>query len=431
MTLLTRFRETRATEGMMTKRSIPLAALLVLLSACGAGTEDVRPPVGSGGKSAFGGSSGNPGGGAGGAKGGQTSASGGASPAADPRGGASTGGGNSQAGGSVTGGSAGAASGSGNGAGGMRPTNGSGGSAQASGGSRSASGGSRSTASGGFATSGGSASSGTSGSGGTGGKSNGTAGAGGASQGGKSGGTGGTTSFRLPTANAPFDYQIGGAYEPPQGVKIVSRDRQSKPATGLYNICYVNGFQVQPGEAQSWEKDHPDLILRDGGGQPVIDENWNEMLLDTSTDAKRAALVRIVGGWIQGCAASGFDAVEIDNLDSYSRSGGLLKEANNIAFMKLLSTAAHGSGLAIAQKNSAELVNQAKQMGTDFAVVEECNRWNECGDYQSGYGNLVFIIEYREQDFKKGCTDHPELSIVLRDLDVTTPGSGSYVYDGC
>ena len=70
-------------------------------------------------------------------------------------------------------------------------------------------------------------------------------------------------------------------------------------------------------------------------------------------------------------------------------------------------------------------------MGTDFAVVEECNRWDECGDFQAAYGNRIFIIEYRTQDFQKGCTAYPELSIVLRDVDVSTPGSSAYVYEGC
>src|SRR5262245_46420773 len=51
----------------------------------------------------------------------------------------------------------------------------------------------------------------------------------------------------LPPAHAKFDYQIGGAYAPPSGVRVVSRDHDAQPASGLYNICYVNAFQAQPG----------------------------------------------------------------------------------------------------------------------------------------------------------------------------------------
>src|SRR5689334_3406114 len=87
----------------------------------------------------------------------------------------------------------------------------------------------------------------------------------------------------LPPANAGVDYQLGGAYPPPAGVEVVSRDRNAAPAAGIYNICYVNGFQIQPDEEQMWLDQYPDLILRDGNGDPVIDTDWNEMLIDVST----------------------------------------------------------------------------------------------------------------------------------------------------
>jgi hypothetical protein len=235
----------------------------------------------------------------------------------------------------------------------------------------------------------------------------------------------------LPKENANFDYQIGGAYPPPTGVEVVSRDRKSSPAPSAYNICYVNGFQVQPDEETFFLTEHPALLLRDDAGAPVIDEGWQEMILDTSTEEKRRAIAEIVGGWMSGCKAAGFDAIEIDNLDSYSRSGGRLEQADNVSQMALFSAAAHKSGLAIAQKNSAELLDRADSMGTDFAVVEECNRYDECGDYRAAYGNRVFVIEYRAEDFKLGCSQFPDLAIVLRDRNVTTPNDAAYVFDGC
>lgn len=77
----------------------------------------------------------------------------------------------------------------------------------------------------------------------------------------------------LPPLNAPLDYQLGGAYPPPSGVGIVSRDRQAAPASGIYNLCYVNGFQIQPGEESTWAEP-VDLVLRDSGGNPIIDPEW-------------------------------------------------------------------------------------------------------------------------------------------------------------
>jgi hypothetical protein len=242
---------------------------------------------------------------------------------------------------------------------------------------------------------------------------------------------GGAAMVRLPPANGALDYQLGGAYPPPAGVEIVSRDRTATPAAGLYNICYVNGFQIQPDEESFWMAEHPELILRDAGGAPVIDPDWDEMLIDVRTPTNRAAIAEIVGAWIDGCAEAGFDAVEIDNLDTFSRSMGLITEDDCVAQMALFSARAHARGLAIAQKNSAELVGRRAELGTDFVVSEECNRWAECDVYTGAYGDAVLIIEYRRADFDAGCAAHPELSIVLRDLNLVPAGSAGYVYDGC
>jgi len=243
--------------------------------------------------------------------------------------------------------------------------------------------------------------------------------------------TTGSAGVELPPPDGGFDYQLGGAYDPPEGVQIVSRDRNDPPAPGLYNICYVNGFQAQPDEESFWLDDHPDLVLRDGMGDPVIDEDWDEMLLDTSTPEKRAALAEIVGGWISGCKAAGYQAIEIDNLDSYSRSQDLLTQDHAVAFMALLSAIAHAEGMAIAQKNSTEILDRADEMGTDFAVAEECSTWQECGDYVGTYGDAVLMIEYVADDFTAGCAEYPQMSIVLRDVNLTTPGEPAYVREAC
>lgn len=236
----------------------------------------------------------------------------------------------------------------------------------------------------------------------------------------------------LPPANAKADYQLGGPYEPPSGVTVVSRDRTEAPAAGVYNICYVNGFQIQPtNEDESfWMTQHPDLILRDNGA-PVIDVDWDEMLIDVSTPERRSEVAHIVGDWIDGCKNAGFDAIEIDNLDSYSRSHSLLTEDDNVAAVALFSAAAHAQGMPIAQKNSAELVDRKGEMGTDFAVAEECDHYDECDAYQSAYGDHVIVIEYERADFTEGCASYPGLSVVLRDRDLVVPGDSAYVYDGC
>lgn len=234
----------------------------------------------------------------------------------------------------------------------------------------------------------------------------------------------------LPPSDTRLDYQLGGAYAPPSGVGIVSRDRQAAPASGVYTICYINGFQIQPGEDAMWTQP-VDLVLRDGTGKAVIDTEWNEALIDVGTADKRAAVAAIIDGWIDGCQQAGFQAIEIDNLDSYSRSRGLLTQDDAVATMQLFSQHAHARGLAIAQKNASELVPRKGELGTDFVVAEECNRYSECDAYRSGYGDHVLVIEYRRQDFTAGCQAFPQLSIVLRDRHLVPAGSAGYVYDGC
>jgi hypothetical protein len=238
--------------------------------------------------------------------------------------------------------------------------------------------------------------------------------------------------YTLPTANAKFDYQIGAAYTPPSGVQVVSRDRNASPAAGVYNICYINAFQVQPDELAWWKANHDDLLLKKNG-KYVVDTDWNENLIDISTDAKRTAVAAIVGGWMDGCAAKGFKGVEPDNLDSWTRSGGLLSKAQAVAYAQSLVVYGHGKGLAVAQKNTTDMgTASARQIGFDFAVAEQCADYDECQSYTASYGSNVIVIEYSQSQFTKACNAYGgTLSIVLRDVDVTTPGSGSYVFKTC
>ncbi|MFJ5684165.1 endo alpha-1,4 polygalactosaminidase [Streptomyces sp. NPDC093099] len=231
----------------------------------------------------------------------------------------------------------------------------------------------------------------------------------------------------LPPVHADFDYQIGEPYTPPAGVQVVSRDHTAAPAAGLYNICYVNAFQAQPGAENEWG----DLLLRDANGDIVYDDGWGEAVLDIRTDAKRQRIAAKVNSWIDTCASKGFNAVEPDNLDTFDRFD-LISEANAKAFVKLLSQHAHDKGLAIAQKNTANFSTEHTETGLDFAIAEECGEWDECGDYTEGFGDNVIVIEYKEKYFKETCAGFGDrLSVVLRDVDVTTPGNSAYVRKTC
>ncbi len=245
-----------------------------------------------------------------------------------------------------------------------------------------------------------------------------------------------SASRHLPPANATVDYQLGGAYRLPPGVTVVTRDRTEAPAKGAYNICYVNAFQTQPGSLSWWHHHHPGALLRDKG-RLVPDPGWRgEVLLDTSTRHRRQVIGTVIGRWIRTCGKDGFDAVEPDNLDSYSRSHHLLTKADNLAAARRFAKDAHAAGLAIAQKNSAELTRrQHRVAGFDFAVAEECQVWHECGAYRAIYGKHVIEVEYTDNGrhaFHRACSDHGRSwSIVLRDRMLRTPSSSHYTYRSC
>jgi hypothetical protein len=238
------------------------------------------------------------------------------------------------------------------------------------------------------------------------------------------------------------DYQLGGSYALSKGVTVVARDSTDKPAKGAYSICYINGFQTQPGQTASWKKNHPTLLVR-VDGKPLVDANWpDEAILDTSTAAKRAAIMKLMKPVFTRCAAAGFSAVEIDNLDSFTRSKKKLTAAGNTAMARLYATTAHSLGLAIGQKNTAELAATLKKsVGFDFAVAEECALWKECGSYTSAYGKRVIDIEYTDdlpgtgtvaQRFAKVCAAKatPALT-VLRDRDLVPKGTRGYYFRHC
>jgi hypothetical protein len=225
--------------------------------------------------------------------------------------------------------------------------------------------------------------------------------------------------WTAPPMGTDWDYQLGGDRPVPARVGIVERDRQSSPVSGVYNVCYVNGFQTQDDEKRFW-RHHWSLVLEDGG-RAVTDSAWGEWLLDIRTPAKRRALARIMGRWTRGCADDGFDAVEYDNLDSFSRSHHLITRADARAYAARLVTRAHRAGLAAAQKNWAGW--DGTTAGFDFAIAEECAQWHECGSYVDHYGGHVLAVEYRKKPFRRACRDWADsLAVVRRDVDLTTRG---------
>ncbi|MDH6490567.1 endo alpha-1,4 polygalactosaminidase [Streptomyces sp. SAI-127] len=233
----------------------------------------------------------------------------------------------------------------------------------------------------------------------------------------------------LPPKHVPWDYQIGGAYPPATGVRVVSRSYEDAPAPGLYNICNINAYQAESDAETDWDAD---LLLRDADGKVVHDTDWDEAVLDIRTAAKRERIAARLDTWIDACAAKGYQAVEPDNYDSFTRFPSYLKAAQAEALMKRLAAHAHAEGLAIAQKNTAELVSDRASLGLDFAIVEECAEYDECGEFADAFDDNVLMVEYTKKGLTTACaTWSSTLSVVRRDEEVEPEGADGFLRETC
>jgi chitodextrinase len=288
--------------------------------------------------------------------------------------------------------------------------------------------------------------------------------------------SGGTTSFTLPPAAGKFSYQLGGAYTPEVGAQVVSRDRLAASAgSGFYNVCYVNILQTQETETAWWRTNHNALLLHlnhDVTKAEVTDPNWPETLLDVSTAANRSSLLAVEKPWFDACKAAGYQAIEPDNLDSFSRAKNLFTFADSEEYLKLVIPYVHSIGLAIAQKNTSDVaplgyglasngisgsnfVNTVSPaQGFDFAIAEECEQFAECGNYAAEFNpvgtaaaNLsyskVFEIEYTsdpnvtrgsvtQSAFAWACSLRKTTGSILdRDVEVLPAGTSGHVAAWC
>lgn len=167
----------------------------------------------------------------------------------------------------------------------------------------------------------------------------------------------------------------------------VSKSTVSKlHSLGRKVICYI--------DVGSWENYRPDanrfpksVIGKKYDGYP--DERW----LDIRRYKKFAGPIK---DRIRMCARKGFDALEPDNINGWENPTGFpLTAKDQLRFNRWIAKIAHQNGLAVGLKNDGP---QAKALvdDFDFAVVEQCFQYNECGQYRPfiRQGKAVYSVEY-------------------------------------
>lgn len=171
-------------------------------------------------------------------------------------------------------------------------------------------------------------------------------------------------------------------------------------AQGVKVICYL--------DVGSWEEYRPDAGEFPKSSLGDVYEGWEEeRWLDIAHFRKFAPIME---KRISMCAYKGFDGVEPDNIAGWENKTGFpLTRADQRRYNLWIARQVHKRGMAVALKNDPK---QAKELvhAFDFAVVEECFHYEECGYFEPfvKHGKAVFEAEY-ELPPTKFCAQAKEL----------------------
>lgn len=186
-------------------------------------------------------------------------------------------------------------------------------------------------------------------------------------------------------------------------------------AQGRKVVCYMS--------VGSWEEWRPDS---DQFPPEVIGNDYEDWPGEQWLDIRQIDLLApILRARLDLCKSKGFDAVEPDNMDSYTNDTGFpLTDEDQIKFNRWLATEAHARGLSIGLKNDPDQVADLVE-DFDWALTEDCFDQGWCTEMLPFIeaGKPVFAAEYTDTGITLDdlCTKASELrfNVILkqRDLD--------------
>lgn len=203
--------------------------------------------------------------------------------------------------------------------------------------------------------------------------------------------------WKATPTTAPWQWQLQGKIDTSVGACVFDVDGFETPRvtvaalhrSGRVAICYL--------DVGSWESYRPDakhfprsVIGRRYEGFP--DERWLDI-------AHFHRFAPVLERRFQRCARKGFDAVEPDNLAGFeNRTGFSLTAADQLRFNRWVAARVHALGMAVALKNDPRQV-PALLGRFDFAIVEQCFQYEECGSFEPFVraDKAVFEAEYELQ----------------------------------
>ena len=197
-----------------------------------------------------------------------------------------------------------------------------------------------------------------------------------------------------PRPGTAWQWQLSGRLDLTVDVPVYDLDGQTTTAAqiaalhraGRRVICYVSvgSFEAFRPDARRF----PQAVL----GRPLDgwpDERWLDI-------RRRDLLAPILLPRLDDCRAKGFDAVEPDNVDGFVNDTGFpLTAQDQLAFNRWIAREVRARGMSVALKNDPDqAVDLVREF--DFAVVEECARYDECEAYRPfvAAGKAVLRVEY-------------------------------------
>src|SRR6201996_1606741 len=193
---------------------------------------------------------------------------------------------------------------------------------------------------------------------------------------------------------APWQWQLQGKIDTSYPVCVYETDGfETSKATvetlhskGIKAICYL--------DVGSWEEYRPDASEFPKSSLGKVYEGYpEERWLDIAHFSKFAPIME---RRMDMCAEKGFDGVEPDNINGWENKTGFpLTRADQLRYNRWIASQVHKRGMAVALKNDPK---QARQLvgDFDFAIVEECFQYHECGFYKPfiNANKAVFEAEY-------------------------------------
>lgn len=193
---------------------------------------------------------------------------------------------------------------------------------------------------------------------------------------------------------APWQWQLQGEIDTSVDAGVYEVDGFETPRRTVAKLHRVRRKVICYLDIGAWESYRPDA---DEFPRRVLGEVYSGYPDERWLDIRRIDLLApILRKRFDLCRRKGFDAVEPDNLAGYQNETGFpLDRRDQLRFNRWVARGVHRRGMSVALKNDPSQVRRLVD-DFDFAVVEECFAYDECGRYSPFVeaGKAVFTAEY-------------------------------------